>query len=93
LISDIKGGTCTEGVSEQGAEENIWTEEGLSDRLELQNLYSSPSIIRMGRACSTHGDKWNAYRILVGKLEGNRPLGRHRHMWGDNIVARRPVAK
>jgi hypothetical protein len=29
---DIKGGTQTEGVCEQGAEENIWTEEGLSDR-------------------------------------------------------------
>jgi hypothetical protein len=28
LLSDIKGGTQTEGVWEQGAEENIWTEEG-----------------------------------------------------------------
>jgi hypothetical protein len=27
LVSDIKGGTKTEGVLEQGAEENIWTEE------------------------------------------------------------------
>jgi hypothetical protein len=31
-VSDIKGGTQTEGVWEQGAEENIWTEEGWSDR-------------------------------------------------------------
>jgi hypothetical protein len=30
----------------------------------------------MGRACSTMGAKRNAYRILVGKPEGNRPLGR-----------------
>jgi hypothetical protein len=30
LISDIKGGTWTEVVWEQGAEEDIWTEEGLS---------------------------------------------------------------
>jgi hypothetical protein len=31
-VSDIKGGTWTEGVWEQGAGENIWTEEGWSDR-------------------------------------------------------------
>jgi hypothetical protein len=30
--------------------------------------------------CSTNGEKWNAYRILVGKPEGNRPLGRPR-LW------------
>jgi hypothetical protein len=56
-------------------------------------LYSSPSIINsvqvkedeMGRACSTNGGKRNAYRILVGKPEGRRPLGRPRHRWVDNI--------
>jgi hypothetical protein len=37
----------------------------------------------MGRACSTNGDKRNAYRILVGKPDGKRPLGRPR--WVDNI--------
>jgi hypothetical protein len=31
------------------------------------------------------GEKRNAYRILVGKLEGRRPLGRHRRRWADNI--------
>jgi hypothetical protein len=39
----------------------------------------------MGRACSTNGDKRNAYRILVGKPEGRRPLGRPRCRWVDNI--------
>jgi hypothetical protein len=29
----------------------------------------------MGRACSTHGEKNNTYRILVGKPEGMRLLG------------------
>jgi hypothetical protein len=51
---------------------------------ELHNLYSSPSIIRMiklrrnavGGSCSTNGEKRNAYKILVGKGEGKRPLGR-----------------
>jgi hypothetical protein len=30
-------------------------------------------------------EKRNAYRILVGKPEGKRPLGRLRHRWEDNI--------
>jgi hypothetical protein len=33
----------------------------------------------MGRACSTHKEKMNAYRALMGILEGKRPLGRPRH--------------
>jgi hypothetical protein len=39
----------------------------------------------IGRACSKSGEKRNAYRILVGKPEGMRPLGRARHRWEDNI--------
>jgi hypothetical protein len=31
------------------------------------------------------GEKTNAYRILVGKSEGKRPLGRFRRRWEDNI--------
>jgi len=31
------------------------------------------------------GEERRAYRVLVGKLEGRRPLGRHRHRWVDNI--------
>jgi hypothetical protein len=31
------------------------------------------------------GVKRSAYRILVGKREGKRPLGRPRHRWEDNI--------
>jgi hypothetical protein len=31
------------------------------------------------------GEKRNAYRLLVGKTEGNRPLGRPRRRWVDNI--------
>jgi hypothetical protein len=39
----------------------------------------------MGRARSTNGEKLNAYRILVGKPEGKRPLGRPERRWVDNI--------
>jgi hypothetical protein len=39
----------------------------------------------MGGSCSTNGEKRNAYRLLVGKPEGKRPLGRPRRMWVDNI--------
>jgi hypothetical protein len=35
--------------------------------------------------CSTNGDKRNANRLLVGKPEGRRPLGRPRRRWVDNI--------
>jgi len=31
------------------------------------------------------GEKKGAYRALVGKPEGKRPLGRHRHRWKVNI--------
>jgi hypothetical protein len=60
---------------------------------ELHNLYSSPSIIRMIKSrrmrwaghVARMGKKRNAYRILVGKPEEKRPLGRSRRRWVDNI--------
>jgi hypothetical protein len=39
----------------------------------------------MGGPCSTNGEKRNACRLLVGKPEGKRPLGRPRRRWVDNI--------
>jgi hypothetical protein len=39
----------------------------------------------MGVARSTNGEKRNAYRLLVGKSEGKRPLGRPRRRLVDNI--------
>jgi hypothetical protein len=60
---------------------------------ELCDLYSSPSIIRIIKSrrmrwaghVARIGAKRNAYRLLVGKPEGKRPLGRPRHRWVDNI--------
>jgi hypothetical protein len=61
---------------------------------ELHNLYSSPSIIRIIKSrrmrwaghVTRMGEKRNVYRLLVGKLEGERPLGRPRCRWIDNIM-------
>jgi hypothetical protein len=39
----------------------------------------------MGRAFNRMGEKMNACRILVGKPEGKRPLGKPRRMWVNNI--------
>jgi hypothetical protein len=39
----------------------------------------------MGGACNTNGEKRIACRLLVGKPEGRRSLGRPRRRWLDNI--------
>jgi hypothetical protein len=60
---------------------------------ELHDLYSSPSIIRIIKSrrmrlaghVARMGEKSNVYKLLVGKSEGRRPLGRPRHRWLDNI--------
>jgi hypothetical protein len=39
----------------------------------------------MGWACSAYGEGRGVYRVLVGKPEGKRPLGRRRLRWEDNI--------
>jgi hypothetical protein len=57
------------------------------------DLYSSPSIIRLIKArrmrwaghIARMGENRNAYRLLVGKPEGKRPLGRPRRRWLDYI--------
>jgi hypothetical protein len=51
---------------------------------ELHDLYSSPRIIKSRRMrWASHvarmGEKRNVYRLLVGKPEGKKPLGRPRH--------------
>jgi hypothetical protein len=63
---------------EQGADEVIWT---------------SPSIIRIIKSRRTRwaehvaqmGEKRNAYRLLVGKPQGRRPLERSKRRWLNNI--------
>jgi hypothetical protein len=60
---------------------------------ELHNLYSSPDIIRQVRSrrmrwaghVARIGEERKLYKILQGKPEGKRPLGRPRHKWEDEI--------
>ena len=40
----------------------------------------------MGRACNTYGEKTRAYKVLVGKTEGKRPLERLRRRWEGIIL-------
>ena len=39
----------------------------------------------MGGACGTMEEARGVHRVLVGKTEGKRPLGRPRRRWEDNI--------
>jgi hypothetical protein len=60
---------------------------------ELNNLYSSPDIIRQVMSkrmrwaghVACMGEERKVYKVLVGKPEGKRPLGRPRRRWEDGI--------
>ena len=60
---------------------------------ELNDLYCSPNIVRVIKSrrmrwaghLARMGEERAVYRVLVGKLEGKRPLGRPRRRWVDNI--------
>jgi len=60
---------------------------------ELNDLYSSPNIVRVIKSrrmrlawhVARMGEERGVYRVLVGKPEGKRPLGRPRRKWVDNI--------
>jgi len=60
---------------------------------ELNNLYCSPNIVRVIKSrrmrwvglVARMGEERGVYRVLVGKPEGRRPLGRPRRRWEDNI--------
>jgi hypothetical protein len=51
---------------------------------ELHNLHSSPNIVWVIKSWSGEEGR-GVYRVLVGRPEGKRPLGRPRHRWEDNI--------
>jgi len=60
---------------------------------ELSDLYSSLKIVRVMKSrrmrwaehVARMGEGRGLYRVLLGKPEGKKPLGRHRHRWENNI--------
>ena len=60
---------------------------------ELNDLYASPHIFRVIKSrimrwaghVACMGERIVVYKVLVGKPEGKRPLGRPRRRWKDNI--------
>jgi len=60
---------------------------------ELMDLYSLPNIVRVVKSrrmiwaghVARMGEGRDVHRVLVGKHEGKRPLGRPRRRWEDNI--------
>jgi len=60
---------------------------------ELRDLYSLPNIVRVVKSrrmrwagnVARMGEGRCVHRVLVGKLEGKRPLGRSKRRWEDNI--------
>jgi len=60
---------------------------------ELNDLYTLPNIVRVVKSrrmrwaghAARMGEDRGVQRVLVGKPEGKRPLGRPRHRWKDNI--------
>jgi hypothetical protein len=73
LVTDNEGGTKAEGVSEQGVEENIWIKE------ELNDLYTSPNIVRV---IKSRRMRWAGY---VARMEEGR--GVHK------VLVRKPEVK
>ena len=59
----------------------------------FKDLYPSPNIVRVIKSrrmrwvghVARLGEERGVYRVLVGKPEGRRPLGRPRRRWADNI--------
>jgi hypothetical protein len=62
-------------------------------KVELNDLYSSPNILRVIKSkrmrwaghVARMGEERGVYRVLLGKQEGKRPLGRPRRRWVNNI--------
>ena len=72
---------------------SVWNEWRKLHSEELSNLYSLPNIVRVVKSrrmrwaghVARMAEKRGVHRVLVGKPEGKRPLGRPRRRWEDNI--------
>jgi len=100
MVADIAGGKEAEGVENMvlrrifgPRRDEVTGEWKRLHNEELNDLYSSPNIVRVIKSrrmrwaghVSRMGEEMGVYRVLVGKPEGKRPLGRPRRRWVDNI--------
>jgi hypothetical protein len=100
VVSNIKGGAQTEVFENRvlrrrfGPKRDEVTGEWRKlHKGELHNLYSTPDIIRQIKLrrmrwaghVAHMGEGRNVYRVLVGKPEGKKPLGRPMRRWEDGI--------
>jgi hypothetical protein len=99
LVSYFGGGTQTEGFENRVLRKIFGPkreEDGSWRKLrndELQSLCSSPNIVRVIKSrrmrwaghAARMGEGRVVYRVLAGRPEGKRPLGRRRRRWEDNI--------
>jgi len=51
----------------------------------FREAFNEENIAEMGGHVARMGERRGVYRVLVGKPEGKRPLGRPRRRWEDNI--------
>ena len=100
MLADIEGGTQAEGFENRvlrrifgPRRDEVTGEWRKLHNEELNDLYSLPNIVRVVKSrrmrwaghVARMGEDRGVHRVLVGKPEGKRPLGRPRHRWEDNI--------
>ena len=100
MVADIEGGTQAEVFENRvlrrvfGPKRDEVTGEWRKlHKEELRDFYSLPNIVRVVKLrrmrwaghVARMGEERGVHRVLVGKREGKRPLGRPRHRWEDNI--------
>ena len=100
MDAQTEGGTKAEGVRERvlrgisGSKRDEVTGEWREIHIEeLNDLYCLPNIFRVIKSrkmrwaghVARQVQSRGVYRVLMGKPEGKRPLGRHRRRWEDNI--------
>ena len=72
-----------EGRGKRGIQKTVYTQQGAVRSVLLAKYLSGDKIKKneMARHVACMGDRKGAYKIMVGKPEGRKPLARPRHRW------------
>ena len=101
MVLELDTGKCTRntwkfikcGAGEGPRRDEVTGEWRRLHNEKLNGLYSAPNIVRVIKSrrmrwdghVARMGEERGAYKVLVGKPEGKRPLGRPTRRWVDNI--------